>query len=50
MIYILWLSEFGLKLQYYLMYIYDTLVNSVFETTDDLMLFVGHCDLYFMLQ
>ena len=34
----------------YLMYIHHTWVNSLSETTDDLILFVGHCDLYFVVE
>ena len=50
MTYISWSSDFALYLEDYLMYVYMYIILSEYDPTFDLVINVGHCDLYFMVQ
>ena len=51
MTYISWSSDFALYFEDYLMYEHHTLgFMSQYDTTFDLKINVGLCDLYFMVQ
>ena len=51
MTYISWSSDFALYLEDYLMYVHHTFGSmNQYDQTFDLKIYVGHCDLYSMVQ